>query len=127
MWFWRQSPLNGAARQREIARLEGKRDYLLENAGRSVAFRRIFIPMAFAVFAVVWGIGIVTHPAAHQAMSLLVYAAVLFVVGRFLVRYWFRPPPKGDLWADSDTIAYDGDSPRDVQKKIDTLRAQDET
>jgi hypothetical protein len=126
MWFWRQPPLSGAVRRREIARLESKRDHLLENAGRSVAFRRIFIPMAFA-FAVMWGIGIVAHPGAHQAMSLLVYAAVLFVVGRFVVRYWFRPAPKGDLWADSDTIAYDGDGPRDVQKKIDALRAQDET
>jgi hypothetical protein len=42
-------------------------------------------------------------------------------------RVWIAPrPARGDLWAYSDRVAivYDGDSPRQLQARIDALRAQ---
>ena len=33
-------------------------------------------------------------------------------------------PARGDLWAYSDRVGYEGDSPRDIQARIDALRAQ---
>jgi hypothetical protein len=33
-----------------------------------------------------------------------------------------RPMPKGDAWYASDTLPYESDNPRDVQRKIDALR-----
>jgi hypothetical protein len=46
-------------------------------------------------------------------------------VGYACWRLWNAPPPaQGDLWAYSDRLGYDGDSPRDIQARIDALRAQ---
>jgi hypothetical protein len=88
----------------------------------------VFTPLVFTMFAVLLGIGIVTHPGRHPPLHLPVYAAFVLTVGHVVVRNWFHPPlPKGDLCAYLDTITYDGDSPRDVRKKIDTLHGQDET
>jgi hypothetical protein len=125
MWFWRRPPLPREARQREIAQLGSERDYLLENAGRSVLFRRGFMPPVFAVFVVLMCIDNLTLAGRQRSLHLLVYATLMLTVGRFVERNWFHPSLlKGDLWVYSDTITYDGDSPRDVWKKIETLRAR---
>jgi hypothetical protein len=124
MWFWRRPPLTGAERRREIARLEDVRDRMLENAARHVAFRNIFAPAVFVLFVVLAGAGVVTHPAKHPLAAITVYVAMVCFFGRMVWRNWLHPLPKGDPWGYSDTLGYEGDSPRDIQNKIDQLRGQ---
>jgi hypothetical protein len=48
-------------------------------------------------------------------------AAFLFLLGHSTWQVWKRTPT--DKWGFSDGLGYDGDSPRDIQKKIDALRS----
>src|SRR5258705_10090321 len=64
--------------------------------------------------------------------SLLRYLGTLAVLGvgaastgHAFWHAWIAPrPARGDLWAYSDRVGYEGDSPRDIQARIDALRAQ---
>jgi hypothetical protein len=127
MWFWRQPKLTDLERQGEIARLEAARDSMLESAPRAAVFRRVFIPAAFVLLMTFAGISVATHPGKSPLLNWLVFAVLVFMGGRAVLRIWLHPLPKGDPWSLSDTLQYDGDSPRDVQKKIDALRTESAT
>jgi hypothetical protein len=83
-----------AERQHEIARLESKRD---------------------AAAALI-------HPDKLSLATGLLIGGFLLWLGSMIWRTWIRPPAKGDLWGYADTIGYDGDRPREIQRKIDVLR-----
>jgi hypothetical protein len=122
MW-WRQNPdaMSEENRQAEIRRLERVRDKLLADAPKHFHFRRFLIPIMLAL--ALWTV--VNALLQHRVRlgSGLFLAAFCAVLMREAYRLWIRPPSPGDRWGYSDTLGYEGDSPRDVQKKIDVLRA----
>jgi hypothetical protein len=64
----------------------------------------------------------------HSSIHNLGGLAVVGLFTAFLLRFfwvsWINPPAVGDRWAQSDTLGYEGDSPRDVQHKIDKLKME---
>jgi hypothetical protein len=122
MW-WRQNAgaMSEEDRQAEICRLECVRDKLLADAPKHFHFRRFLIPIMLAL--ALWTVvnALLQHRVSlGSAVFLAAFCAVLV---REVYRLWIRPPAPGDRWGYSDTLGYEGDSPRDIQKKIDALRA----
>lgn len=118
----RARPKTEAARKAEIIRLENKRDAMLEEAPRRFWFQRLI-----SLVAVV-GYPLAARKALIRSHDFYPLALVIVVVfGLFLTRemyrLWMRPPPRDDKWAMADRVVYHGDSPRDVQRKIDELRS----
>jgi hypothetical protein len=111
-----------AERQREIARLEARRDAVLRQAPRAFAFRRVFAPVMFLLLLVQLGAAALFHPDKLSLATGLLIGGFLLWLGSMVWRTWIHPPAKGDLWGYADTIGYDGDSPREIQRKIDVLR-----
>jgi hypothetical protein len=123
MW-WRDGPRTDGEREREIARLEGVRDRLLERAPRSFAFQQFLAPLMFAGYVAVFGGTLLFHP--EKVGPVFIAMAIVFglLFGRMLHKSWVRVPTRGDRWGMSERLGYEGDSPRDIQAKIDRLRAQ---
>jgi uncharacterized membrane protein YeiB len=123
MW-WKHEPLTETERQLEIARLEGIRDKMLDRAPLSFAMNRGIMSMMFMMFSIAIGNELLFHSERFD-WRLLVFAAMF---GSLLLsamgKVWWNPPVEGDHWGMSDRLGYEGDSPRDVQAKIDRLRAQ---
>jgi hypothetical protein len=122
MW-WRQNPgaMSEDERQAEIRRLERVRDKLLADVPKHFHFRRFLVPIMLALALWTVGNALLRHRVSLGSGVFL--AAFCAVLVREVYRLWIRPPAPGDRWGYSDTLGYDGDSPRDVQKKIDALRA----
>jgi|HubBroStandDraft_2_1064218.scaffolds.fasta_scaffold628103_2 hypothetical protein len=121
MWSQRKL-ITEEEREREIHRLEAVRDKLLDAAPKHFYFKRLLLPVMLAGTLIAVGDAILAHPA-H-----LTFGHGLFLVG-FLVliclgtwKVWRSTPAPGDKWAFSDGLGYEGDSPRDIQRKIDALR-----
>jgi hypothetical protein len=128
----------------KIARLEAKRDRALRQAPFRFYLSRLLVPL------IVLAVACFRSERLHQfvahvrgalssgtldslwsalgddllSLALLSLASVVF--GRAAWRLWrFPPPAKGDLWAYSDRCSYDSDdNPREVQARIDALRAR---
>jgi hypothetical protein len=114
--------LSDAERQSKIARLESRRDAVLREAPRAFAFRRVFAPIMFALLLVQFIAAALLHPDKLSLVTCLLIGGFLLWLGSMIWRTWIRPPAKGDLWGHADTIGYDDDSPREIQRKIDVLR-----
>jgi hypothetical protein len=123
MW-WKDEPRTDSEREQEIARLEGVRDRLLQRAPRSFAFQQLVAPLMFAGYLTVFGGTLLFHREKVDLVFILLAIAFGLVFGRVLYKSWVHPPARGDRWGMSERLGYDGDSPRDIQAKIDRLRAQ---
>jgi hypothetical protein len=124
MWWSRPTPKTDDEREREIRRLEGVRDKLLDEASKHFYFRRFLLPVMLVIVLFVIGRTVWLRPANFTIGAALLLAGVMFMMGSSTWRVWKRTPPPGDGWGFSDGLGYEGDSPRDVQRKIEALRAQ---
>jgi hypothetical protein len=118
---WPRKSLSEPERQDEIARLVAQRDRMLERAPKSFLMSRFVVSIMLVMFVLSVSTGFFRHPE-----KISVGAVIFFVIfGLFLIqaawKLWVNPPPPGDRWGMSDRIGYDGDSPRDIQRKIDDL------
>jgi hypothetical protein len=123
MW-WRDEPRTDREREQEIARLEGVRDRLLDRAPCAFAFQQLVAPIMFAGYVAMFGGTLLFHP--EKVSPVFIAVAIVFglVFGGILHKSWVRAPARGDRWGMSERLGYEGDSPRDIQAKIDRLRAQ---
>jgi hypothetical protein len=129
--------LTEARRQRQIARLEARRDWFLRSAHKRYMLQLLWKPLIFVVFV------IICFGSLHEfvtdlrldppwpTLNHLVYVAILglaaAVYGRAGWLLWnVQPPADGDFWAISDRCRYEDsdDDPRFLQARIDALRAQ---
>ncbi len=123
--------------RRKIARLEAERDAMLRMAPFTFFARRLVLPL-FVLLAIVMFLGVTLHsrpsdwsssdtifPPLPPIAILAIFVACVACFGYASWRLWSAPrPAQGNLWAYSDRIGHDGDSPRDIQARIDALRAQ---
>jgi len=126
-------PDTGQRLRRKIARLEARRDRELRIAPTLFYVRRTVVLMFLFVVTVQFLTVLFSlssgrpSPYEHPHGFLLLFGACAAGLGYWSWRVWSVPPPAdGDLWAYSDLVGsqYEGDSPRDLQARIDTLRAQ---
>jgi hypothetical protein len=122
MWWTR--PKTDAERREEITRLKRARDTMLTKALEHYEFQRIVWPIAYLFMLALFCISLFQHPERPNLATVIGGTAVFLVLGLLLGRTWFSPPVKGDRWGYSDHLGYEGDSPRDAQRKIDKLRAE---
>jgi hypothetical protein len=123
MW-WHQTPKTDAERAEEIAQLTKKRDNLLNRAPEAVLIRQA---------VVVCFLGIMIFLFAGQIFAGAVgikFAALVAVTlaGAFLLIVLYRSrnlPPIGDQWGMSRLLSYEGDSPQDVQDRLERLRSEE--
>jgi hypothetical protein len=121
MWWQKPKPMTEQEREQEIRRLEGIRDRLLDEAPKHFYFGRILLPiMLVPVLIVIWR-AIWERPPNFTVWAALFLAAFLFVLCDSTWKLWKGTP--SDKWGFSDALGYEGDSPRDIQKKIDALRS----
>jgi hypothetical protein len=126
MW-WRSEPKTDAERQREIARLEGVRDRLLADAPRQFVMQKAIFLIMFAGYLAMVANTLLFH---REGVTLGFFVfAILFglICGTMLFKSFMHPPAKADRWGMADRLGYEGDSPRDIQAKIDRLRAQNQS
>ena len=119
MW-WRQDdiPKTAEARAAEIAALIRRRDRLLDHAPRSAIASQLVRGFILLLILMACAKGIIAHHGAVNAWAVygLFGLVCLVVVIRFL-----RFPPLSDRWAMSRLVGYEGDSPQDLQSRIDRL------
>jgi hypothetical protein len=121
MWWKNPTPMTDEERESEIHRLEGVRDKLLDAAPMHFYFRRLLLPIMLALVVVVIWHAVWTRPSNLTFGAAIFFAAFLLVLGHSTWKVWKGTPT--DKWSFSDGLGYEGDSPRDVQQKIDALRA----
>ena len=122
MW-WRHTPRTDQERLQEIARLTKKRDHLLDRAPEAVLVRRTIILCFLGLMIFLVGEQIFFQPARYGFIgifALAVFGALLFVI----LRGSSTLPSIGDRWGMSRLLSYEGDSPQELQNKIERLRAQ---
>jgi|SRR6476659_9610193 len=121
MWWKNPAPITDEDRQTEVRRLEGIRDKLLDEAPMHFYFRRLLLPIMLVMMLIPIGNSIWTS---HLPLgSAVLIAGFLFVLACGSWWVWKGTPPLGDRWGFSDTLGYEGNSPRDIQRKIDDLRS----
>ena len=124
MWSFSPKPMTAEEREREIRRLEGVRDKLLDAAPKHFYAKRLILPVMLAATVLVIVDGARVHPANLTLAAGLFLAVFLFLIGHGTWKVWHSTPAPGDKWGFSDRIGYEGDSPRDIQRKIDDLRGE---
>ena len=107
-------------REDEIRRLEIVRDKLLASAPKHFYFRRALLPLMLLLMLMSVADAVLKHHAQLTFWHGLILAAFLIILGQSTWKLWRRTPT--DNWGFSDGFGYEGDSPRDIQKKIDALR-----
>jgi hypothetical protein len=143
-------------RQRQIAELEAKRDSELRRAHDVFSVQRWlwpFLSLVMTPLFLYWLFEFLARlredlsalPSGWPGWSLLLADCILLIPslgGTTLLGFmaavsgiacwitWISPrPAPDDLWGYSDLVGYDDESPRQIQARIDALRAQskDET
>jgi hypothetical protein len=127
MWWQPKQPATEAERQQEMRLLEAVREKLLNEAAQHFYFRRLLLPVMISMMAYVIGYTAWRHPLQLTPVAVIFFAAFCFIVGYGGWLVWHNTPAPGDRWGFSDALSYDGDSPRDLQKKIDALKARSST
>ncbi len=107
--------------RQEIADLTQRRDAMLRNAPKHVFWSRLIVPLVFSMVAM--GVAAqLTHR--HTPLGgVLVMLVVCAMAGAALWKAWRPGYDPRDLWAASDRVGYEGESPREVQRRIDALQA----
>lgn len=123
MWWHSPEPENDEERRAEIRRLEGIRDRLLEKAPRSFTMKRLLLPVMMAMFLLALGQGIWKYPGSVPP-GVVLFSAVFFLLLGHGVWKTLKTPAPGDRWGYSDALGYEGDGPRELQARIERLRAQ---
>jgi hypothetical protein len=113
---------------REIARLEAERDRLLQAAPSVFYFHRVMMwSLSALMITSLLLYPFSLQPSPDERMGILLFCGVFVAtLGYWSWRAWTAPPPTDrDQRAYSDRLDYEGnDSPRNLQARIDALRAQ---
>src|SRR5262245_29735293 len=125
--MWRRpEPMTDTERREEIAQLEAARDRMLDRAPLSFGMSRIVMTMMTVMFLFVIANTLVLHRE-RVNWQLFIFVGLFGAIFLGAMRkLWWNPPHEHDRWGMSDRIGYDGDSPRDLQGKIDRLKTQGE-
>jgi hypothetical protein len=121
MWWQKPKPMTEQEREEEIRRLEGVRDRLLNDAPKHFYALRLLLPIMLAMALVMVWHAVWERPPTLTFWAALFLAAFLLVLCDMTWKVWKGTPR--DKWGFSDGLGYEGDSPRDIQKKIDALRS----
>lgn len=122
MW-WRQDdrPRTAEERDAEIVSLVRRRDRLLERAPRSAIAGQLMRGLTLLVILTAVAGGVVAdYPSISAGVVYGIYGLLCLLVIYSSLRF----PPMSDRWAMSRLVGYDGDSPQDLQDRIDALRAE---
>lgn len=122
--MWWSRPRSDAARREEIARLKAKRDAMLERAPEAFAIRRVLLPVMYVFVLALFTVSLIRHPEQASPGLIGVGTCLFLLFGWAMWKVWLHKPAPGDRWGYSDTLGYDGDGPRDVQRKIDAMEAE---
>jgi hypothetical protein len=125
MW-WHQRPKTDAERAEEIARLTKKRDYLLSRAPEAVLIRQAVVACFLGIIIFLFA-GQIFAGAARVNLAALVAVTIASTLLLIVLYRGRNLPPMGDRWGMSRLLDYDGDSPQDVQDKIERLRSEETT
>jgi hypothetical protein len=122
MWWWQaHKPRTDAERAAEITRLSQQRDRLLDRAPMEVVMRQAVLGCSLAVMLMMFLRPILAGTASWKGWL----PVIAIAAGLIAVIYRSRHlPAAGDQWANSRLLGYDGDSPQDLQDRIDRLRAE---
>ena len=123
MW-WSGAPKTDQERAREIALLEAKRDRLLDSAPRAFVTQR-WVALGFLCMVVVLiGDQILFHRERFSFPASLVLAIFAAITLYIMHRAWENRPPIGDRRGMASLLGYEGESPQDLQNKIEQLRGE---
>jgi hypothetical protein len=120
MWSMNPNRMTEKQREDDIRRLESVRDKLLASAPKHFYFRRALLPLMLLLILMSAADAVLKHHAQMTFWHGLILAAFLLFLGHSTWKVWRSTPT--DSWGFSDGLGYEGDSPRDIQKKIDALR-----
>jgi hypothetical protein len=122
MW-WRQDdiPKTAEARDAEIASLIRRRDRMLERAPMSAISGQLVRGLILLLILMSSAQGIVAH---DQFVDAWVVYRVCGVLCLIVLYNSLRFPAMSDRWAMSRLVGYEGDSPQDLQNRIDRIRAR---
>jgi hypothetical protein len=121
MWWQADRPKTAEQRASEIAELTRRRDRMLERAPKSAICGQLVRGSILMLILISSARGIVTH---YQSVSAWAVYAIFGVLCLVVVYSSLRLPPISDRWAMSRLVGYDGDSPQDLQNKIDKLQSE---
>jgi hypothetical protein len=122
MW-WRQDDIPKTAEQRdaEVASLIRRRgDRMLERAPMSALSGQLVRGLILMLILMSSAQGIVAH---HRFVDAWVVDGVCGALCLVVLYNSLRFPSMSDRWAMSRLVGYEGDSPQDLQDRIDRIRA----
>jgi hypothetical protein len=120
MW-WQQDDIPETAEDRdaEIVSLIRRRDRMLERAPMSAISGQLVRGLMLLLILMSSAQGIVAHYQSVNAWAVYGICGFLCLVAAYNS---LRFPPISDRWAMSRLVGYEGDSPQDLQNRIDRLR-----
>jgi hypothetical protein len=122
MWWQRDDrPKTSEERDAEIASLMRRRERMLEHAPRSAIAGQLIRGLILLFLLIVSAGGIVAH---HPSVSAGLVYALCGLLCLVVVYSFSRFPSMSDRWAMSRLVGYEGDSPQDLQNRIDALQAE---
>ena len=105
----------------EIAELARRRDAMLRNAPKHVFWRRLIAPLI--LIPTLMGLAVRLAHGRTPLANVLVTLGVCAIAGVACWKLWRPGYDPHDQWAASDRVGYEGDGPRDLQRRIDAMRA----
>jgi hypothetical protein len=124
MWWQDEKLKTPEQRAIEIAELTRRRNRILERAPMSAVSAQL-VRALIVVFVLILSLQrIMAGGATTGNWMLLAIFGVAFLAVLYEARYF---PPLSDRWALSRLVGYEGDSPQDLQKKIDRLTSEAES
>ena len=124
MWWRDDRPRTAEGRAAEIAELAGRRDRMLERAPMSAIAGQSVRGVILMVILISSARGILVH---YQSVSAWAAYGIFGFLCLIVVYSSLRFPPMSDRWAMSRLVGYEGDSPQDLQNRIDKLQAEQAT
>jgi hypothetical protein len=121
MW-WQQDDIPKTAEEcdAEIASLIRRRDRMLERAPMSAISGQLVRGLILLLILISSAQGIIMH---YQSMNAWAVYGICGLLCLVVLYSSLRFPPMSDRWAMSRLVGYEGDSPQDLQNRIDRLRA----
>jgi hypothetical protein len=121
MLWHRQDDIPKTAEERdaEIASLTRRRDRMLDSAPMSAIAGRLVLGLIISMTLISFTAGLVRN---HFMNEWVLYGICGCLCLTAIYRFT-RFPPISDRWAMSRLVGYDGDSPQDLQDRIDRLQA----
>ena len=120
--FWHDNqPSTAEERDAEIASLISRRDRMLERAPMSAIGGQLVRGFILLMILMSCARGIIVH---YQSVSAWAIYGIFGLLCLVVIYSSLRFPPLSDRWAMSRLVGYEGDSPQDLQNRIDRLQSE---